>query len=167
MSEVLYDVLSSVEIIVKEGAEIPQRATDGSAGYDLRAFIPGEEGEQYLYLFEDSTPTLIQTGISIHIKDPNYVAKIYPRGGSHGTGIVLGNTVGIIDSDYQGEILISAWLRPDASESLAASRRTIRHGDRIAQLVFERVYHPRFVQVEEFSGKTARGEGRHHSTGIR
>lgn len=125
---------------------LPAYATDGSAGLDLRALI-----EQPLVV-EAGQTVLIPTGISIHIADPNLAAVILPRSGlGHKNGIVLGNLVGLIDSDYQGALMVSLWNR--SNEAF-----TIEVGDRIAQLVFVPVVQASFNIVQEFNA-TERGEG--------
>jgi len=132
----------------KIGAEIPlpSYATDGSAGLDLRACI-----EKDLLLAPNETQ-LIPTGLAIYIADPQLAATILPRSGlGHKHGIVLGNLIGLIDSDYQGELLISCWNR-------GKEPFTIQPGERIAQLVFLPVVRTEFTVVDNFV-TTGRGEG--------
>lgn len=125
---------------------LPAYATEGSAGLDLRALL-----EQPLTV-EAGQTVLIPTGISIYIADPNLAAVILPRSGlGHKNGIVLGNLVGLIDSDYQGPLMVSLWNRSDTPF-------TIEIGDRIAQLVFVPVVQASFNIVQEFT-TTERGEG--------
>ncbi|MDE3932949.1 dUTP diphosphatase [Glaesserella parasuis] len=125
---------------------LPTYATAGSAGVDLRALV-----EQPLTV-EAGQTVLIPTGISVYIADPNLAAVILPRSGlGHKNGIVLGNLVGLIDSDYQGPLMVSLWNRSDKPF-------TIEVGDRIAQLVFVPVVQAQFNIVEEFTA-TDRGEG--------
>ena len=125
---------------------LPTYATTGSAGLDLRALV-----EQPLTV-EAGQTVLIPTGISVYIADPNLAAVILPRSGlGHKNGIVLGNLVGLIDSDYQGPLMVSLWNRSDKPF-------TIEVGDRIAQLVFVPVVQAQFNIVEEFTA-TDRGEG--------
>ncbi len=131
---------------------LPSYATDGSAGLDLRACV------------DNSTPVapgetiLIPTGISIFIDDPALAAVILPRSGlGHKHGIVLGNLVGLIDSDYQGPLMVSVWNRGSDTFTVAA-------GDRIAQLVFVPVVQADFEVVEDFTA-SARGEGGFGHTG--
>lgn len=125
---------------------LPSYATPGSAGVDLRACL-----DEDLSLAPGQTE-LVPTGIAIHIKDPGLAATILPRSGlGHKHGIVLGNLVGLIDSDYQGQIFISVWNR--GSEAF-----TISPGERIAQLVVLPVVQVGFQVVEEF-GESERGEG--------
>lgn len=125
---------------------LPTYATTGSAGLDLRALI-----EQPLTVKAGET-VLIPTGISIHIADPSLAAVILPRSGlGHKNGIVLGNLVGLIDSDYQGPLMVSLWNR-------SQSDFQIEVGDRIAQLVFVPVVQASFNIVSDFVA-TDRGEG--------
>jgi dUTP pyrophosphatase len=131
---------------------LPQHATAGSAGMDLRACIDAP-----LVLLPGTTE-LIATGISIYIADPGLAAVLLPRSGlGHKNGIVLGNLVGLIDSDYQGPLMVSTWNR-------GAAAFTINPGDRIAQMVFVPVVQVGFEVVEDFSG-TARGAGGFGSSG--
>ena len=125
---------------------LPAHATEGSAGMDLRACI-----DETINLKPGDTE-LIPTGISIHIEDPGLAATILPRSGlGHKHGIVLGNLVGLIDSDYQGQLFVSCWNR--GSDSF-----TIEQGDRIAQLVFVPVVQADFEVVDEFY-ESSRGAG--------
>jgi dUTP pyrophosphatase len=131
---------------------LPAYATAGSAGLDLRAAI----GEP-LTIAPGSTH-LVPTGLAIHIGDPAYAAMILPRSGlGHKHGIVLGNLVGLIDSDYQGELMISAWNRGQAEF-------TLQPMDRLAQLVIVPVFQPELNVVEEF-GASERGAGGFGPTG--
>lgn len=130
------------------GAEfpLPAYATTGSAGLDLRALT--EEG----FEIQPGETRLIPTGLSIYIADPNLAAVILPRSGlGHKNGIVLGNLVGLIDSDYQGPLMVSMWNR-------GSQAFRVEVGDRIAQLVFVPVVQAEFNIVEEFT-QTDRGEG--------
>ena len=130
------------------GAEfpMPSYATEGSAGIDMRACV-----EQSLVLDPGKT-VLIPTGIALHIADPTLAAVLLPRSGlGHKHGIVLGNLVGLIDSDYQGQVFVSCWNRGNDSF-------TIEPGDRIAQLVFMPVVQAAFELVEAFED-TERGDG--------
>ena len=125
---------------------LPTYATEGSAGLDLRALL--EESTEIL----PGETKLIPTGLSIYIADPNLAAVILPRSGlGHKHGIVLGNLDGLIDSDYQGPLMVSVWNR--GSEPFK-----IEIGDRIAQLVFVPVVQAAFNIVNEFT-ETERGEG--------
>lgn len=126
---------------------LPQYATAGSAGLDLRACL-----ESPLDLHPGAT-RLIPTGIAIHIADPGFAALVLPRSGlGHQRGIVLGNLVGLIDSDYQGQLLVSCWNRSTALF-------TIDVGERIAQLVVVPVVQARFALVQEFTATSTRGGG--------
>ncbi len=131
---------------------LPHYASEGSAGLDLRACL-----DSTLTLQPGQT-SLIPTGICIHIADPGYAGMILPRSGlGHKHGIVLGNLVGLIDSDYQGQLFVSCWNR--GSESF-----DIEVGTRIAQLVIVPVAQVTFNRVEQFSD-SERGEGGFGSTG--
>jgi dUTP pyrophosphatase len=131
---------------------LPAYATAGSAGLDLRACI----GEPLR--LDPGQTVLIPTGIAIHIGDPGLAAVILPRSGlGHKHGIVLGNLVGLIDSDYQGPLMVSAWNRGHAPF-------TVEPLERIAQLVFVPVVQVRLRRVDAFTA-SARGEGGFGSTG--
>jgi dUTP pyrophosphatase len=131
---------------------LPTHATAGSAGMDLRACIDAP-----LELAPGAT-SLIPTGLSIYIEDPTLAAMLLPRSGlGHKNGIVLGNLVGLIDSDYQGPLMVSVWNR-------GASAFTITPGDRIAQMVMVPVVQVEFDVVEDFSA-TQRGGGGFGSSG--
>lgn len=133
-------------------AVLPAYATPGSAGLDLKAAI-----EAPLILVPGET-VLVPTGLSIFIADPGYAALILPRSGlGHKHGIVLGNLVGLIDSDYQGPLMVSAWNR-------SQTPFTIEPLERLAQLVIVPVVQARFEKVERFEA-TVRGEGGFGSTG--
>lgn len=132
---------------------MPGYSTHGSAGIDLRACL-----DSSLTLHPGETH-LISTGISIYIADPNYAAVLLPRSGlGHQHGIVLGNLVGLIDSDYQGEVKVSAWNRGHEPYE-------IRPGDRIAQMVIIPVIQTEFEIVEKFH-TTPRGENGFGSSGL-
>lgn len=125
---------------------LPTYATSGSAGLDLRACIDD------VLDIAPGTTTLVPTGLAIHIADPDLAAVILPRSGlGHKHGIVLGNLVGLIDSDYQGQLMVSVWNRGQESFSL-------QPGDRMAQLVFVPVVQVEFNLVEDFDA-SLRGEG--------
>jgi dUTP pyrophosphatase len=131
---------------------LPTHATAGSAGMDLRACIDAP-----LELAPGAT-SLIPTGLSIYIEDPTLAAMLLPRSGlGHKNGIVLGNLVGLIDSDYQGPLMVSVWNR-------GSSAFTISPGDRIAQMVVVPVVQVEFDVVEDFSA-TKRGGGGFGSSG--
>lgn len=130
---------------------LPTYATDGSAGLDLRAML-----QQPLQLNPSETQ-LIPTGMAIHIGDPKLAAMILPRSGlGHKHGIVLGNLVGLIDSDYQGELMISCWNRGNDCF-------TIQPGERIAQLILVPVIHAGFEIVNEFIATNRADGGFGHS----
>ena len=134
-------------------SSLPGYATPGSAGLDLRACI-----EQPQTLAPGET-TLIPTGMAIHLADPNYAALILPRSGlGHKHGIVLGNLVGLIDSDYQGELMVSAWNR-------SSTAFTLQPMERLAQLVIVPVVQAQFNEVQDFAQPSARGTGGYGSTG--
>lgn len=134
---------------------MPAYATPGSAGLDLRACL-----EQALTLAPNEWQ-LIPTGMSIHLADPGYAALILPRSGlGHKHGIVLGNLVGLIDSDYQGQLMVSAWNR-------SPHPYTLQPLERIAQLVVVPVVQAQFNYVEAFTAATERGTGGYGSTGGR
>ena len=133
---------------------IPTYATKGSAGLDLRAAVKDK-----IQLRPNET-LLIPTGLSIFIEDKNYAATLLPRSGlGHKNGIVLGNLVGLIDSDYQGELMISCWNRGKESYSIEPM-------ERIAQMVFIKVEHPEFEIVEKFQN-TERGDKGFGSSGTK
>lgn len=138
----------------KVGQEIPfpEYATLGSAGLDLRACIDAP------LEIKSGETQLISTGIAIYIANPGLAGVILPRSGlGHKHGIVLGNLVGLIDSDYQGELMISCWNRGQNSFTLAV-------GERLAQLVIVPVVQAQFLRVEEFQ-RSSRGEGGFGHTG--
>ena len=125
---------------------LPTYATDGSAGLDLRACIDNE------ITLEPGQTELIPTGMAIHIADPQLAAVILPRSGlGHKHGIVMGNLVGLIDSDYQGQLFVSTWNR-------GCETFILKPGERLAQLVFVPVVQAAFEVVEEFD-QSQRGEG--------
>ena len=131
---------------------LPHYATDGSAGMDMRACI-----DAALEMAPGETH-LIPTGMAIHIEDPNLAAILLPRSGlGHKHGIVLGNLVGLIDSDYQGQVFVSCWNRGNQSF-------TVKPGERIAQMVIVPVVHADFEIVEEFVA-SERGAGGFGHTG--
>lgn len=132
--------------------QLPAYATPGSAGLDLRACVDAPT------VVEPGAALLIPTGISIHIGDPGLAAMILPRSGlGHKHGLVLGNLVGLIDSDYQGPLIVSCWNRGSAAY-------TVQPLERIAQLVIVPVVQAAFRRVESFDA-SARGAGGFGSTG--
>jgi dUTP pyrophosphatase len=133
---------------------LPDYATALSAGMDLRAMLAAP------LTLAPGQAQLIPTGLAVHIGDPELCAVILPRSGlGHKQGLVLGNLVGLIDADYQGPLMVSAWNRGQNPLSIAP-------GDRIAQLVFMPVARTRFRIVEEFE-QSARGAGGFGHTGLR
>ena len=131
---------------------LPSYATEGSAGLDLRAMLDAP------LLLEPGQTSLLPTGLAIHIADPGLAAMILPRSGlGHKHGIVLGNLVGLIDSDYQGELMVSCWNR-------GHQPFTIEPGERIAQLVLVPVVQAQLEIVSEFDG-SQRGAGGFGHTG--
>ena len=131
---------------------LPQYATPGSAGLDLRACLAEP------LILQPNAWQLVPTGIAIHLADPGFAALILPRSGlGHKHGIVLGNLVGLIDSDYQGQLMVSAWNR-------SATAFTMEPMERIAQLVIVPVVQAQFQVVTEFPA-SQRGEGGYGSTG--
>ena len=135
--------------------QLPQYATPGSAGLDLRACLDAP------VVLEPNAWQLIPTGLAIHIADPGFAALILPRSGlGHKHGIVLGNLVGLIDSDYQGQLMVSAWNR-------SPKAFTLEPMERLAQLVLVPVVQANFHVVHEFADATARQAGGFGSTGTR
>ena len=132
--------------------QLPHYATAGAAGLDLRACLDAP------ITLQPGETQLIPTGLAIHLADPGYAALILPRSGlGHKHGIVLGNLVGLIDSDYQGQLMVSAWNRGQQAFELAPM-------ERLAQLVIVPVVQAEFNIVEEFES-SQRGEGGFGSTG--
>lgn len=132
----------------------PVPATEGSAGVDLRA------NTDMPFELQPGETKLIGTGLAIHLDDVKYAAMILPRSGlGHKHGVVLGNLTGLIDSDYQGELMVSLWNR-------STEPFTVNPGDRIAQMVIVPVMQPEFVIVDSFES-TERGEGGFNSTGVK
>lgn len=132
--------------------QLPQYATSGAAGLDLRACL------DHAMTLNPGETQLIATGLSIHIRDPGYAAMILPRSGlGHKNGIVLGNLVGLIDSDYQGPLMVSCWNRSQTAFTLAPM-------ERLAQLVIVPVMQAEFCVVEDFASSD-RGEAGFGSTG--
>jgi len=132
--------------------QLPAYATPGSAGMDLRACIDAP------VTIQPGQTVLIPTGLAIHLADPNYAAMILPRSGmGHKHGIVLGNLVGLIDSDYQGQLMVSTWNR-------GQTEFTLQPMERLAQLIIVPVLQVGFLVVDEFSDSD-RGAGGFGSTG--
>ena len=133
--------------------QFPTYATAGSAGLDLRACLDAP------LTLAPNAWQLVPTGMAIHLADPGYAALILPRSGlGHKHGIVLGNLVELIDSDYQGQLMVSAWNRSDVAYTLAPM-------ERLAQLVIVPVVQAQFNIVDEFPAASERGEGGYGSTG--
>ena len=133
-------------------AQLPAYATPGSAGLDLRAFLDAP------LVLAPGDAALIPTGLAIHIGDPGLAAMLLPRSGlGHRHGIVLGNLVGLIDSDYQGPLMVSCWNR-------GRDPFTVQPLERIAQMVIVPVVQAAFRRVDDF-GASQRGEGGFGSTG--
>ena len=137
---------------VGQAFPLPAYATGGSAGMDLRACLDGP------LLLSPGQTQLVPTGLAIHVDDPGLAAVILPRSGlGHKHGIVLGNLVGLIDSDYQGPLMVSCWNR-------GTEPFTVNPGDRIAQMVIVPVVQADFELVEDFAA-TTRGAGGFGSSG--
>ena len=148
----------NIEVVMKVLDErmadfVPTYATAGSAGLDLRACLDEE------VVLQPGETFLVPTGLAIYLANPAYAAVLLPRSGlGHKHGIVLGNLVGLIDSDYQGELKVSLWNR--GSEPFA-----VKPFERIAQMVVVPIVQAHFKRVEEFVG-SSRGEGGFGSTGL-
>ena len=141
------------------GWGFPSRGSDLAAGLDLHACLDGPA-----ILQPQAPPLLISAGFAFRIGNPEWCALVLPRSGlGHRRGLVLGNTVGLIDADYEGPCLVSAWNRNPAT---GVEPIEIRPGDRIAQLVFTRITQPEFVIVPSLSGRGGRQEAGFGSTGI-
>ena len=139
------------------GWGFPSRGSSLAAGLDLHACI-----ERPLLVKPQMPAVLISTGIAFRIGDPEWCALVLPRSGlGHREGLVLGNTVGVIDADYEGPCMISAWNRNPAGAAIQ-----IRPGDRIAQLIFTRIGRPEFTMVSAFSAGGTRQDGGFGSTGV-
>jgi dUTP pyrophosphatase len=135
--------------------QLPAYATPGSAGLDLRACLDAP------LTLAPNAWQLVPTGLAIHLADPGYAAMLLPRSGlGHKHGIVLGNLVGLIDSDYQGQLMVSAWNRSDVPF-------TIEPMERVAQMVIVPVVQATFNVVDDFAAASERGAGGYGSTGTR
>ncbi|PWB21111.1 dUTP diphosphatase [Comamonas sp. JNW] len=136
-------------------AQLPQYATPGSAGLDLRACLDAP------LTLQPNAWQLVPTGLAIHLRDPGYAAMILPRSGlGHKHGIVLGNLVGLIDSDYQGQLMVSAWNR-------SSQPFVLEPMERLAQMVIVPVVQASFQVVEDFGDVSERGAGGYGSTGTK
>ena len=131
---------------------LPTYATESSAGLDLRAMV-----DQPLVL-QPNQSVLVETGLSIFVQDPHWVAAIMPRSGLGSKGLVLGNLTGVIDADYQGPLKVCLWNRSDVE-------MTVAPGDKVAQLLLLPVGHMELVVVDEFDANTVRGAGGFGHTG--
>jgi dUTP pyrophosphatase len=139
------------------GWGFPSRGSSLSAGLDLHACLDGD-----LVIGPQAPAVLISAGIALRIGDPEWCALVLPRSGlGHHDGLVLGNTIGVIDADYEGPCLISAWNRNPAGAGIL-----VRPGDRIAQLVFTRIARPQLTVVSAFSAGGGRQAGGFGSTGV-
>jgi dUTP pyrophosphatase len=154
MSDGSFQMQIDVKVLDPRMAEqLPAYATSGSAGLDLRACLDAP------MTLAPNAWQLVPTGLAIHLADPGFAAMILPRSGlGHKHGIVLGNLVGLIDSDYQGQLMVSAWNRSDVAF-------TIEPMERIAQMVIVPVVQARFNVVAEFGAASERGAGGYGSTG--
>jgi len=136
---------------------VPRYQSDMAAAIDLFACIDAQ-----LVLLPQTAAQLIPSGIALHIGDPQIAGLIVPRSGlGHGKGLVMGNLVGLLDADYTGPLMISAWNR----SAVGSDPIVINPGDRIAQLIFVPIVRPLFRVVSEFSKETERGAGGFGSTG--
>lgn len=154
MSQTTVEVRITDERVHQWG--LPQYMTPGSAGLDLYACVP-----QPVELLPQAAALLIPSGIAVLIGDPQVAALILPRSGlGHKRGLVLGNSVGLLDADFSATVMISAWNRNPGGAPI-----TIMPGDRIAQLVFVPIIRPDLKVVATFSQHTERGEGGFGSTG--
>jgi dUTP pyrophosphatase len=140
----------------------PKWGSEWAAGLDLHACV-----DEPLRIEPQAPPVLVSTGIAFRIGDPDWCGLVFPRSGlAHHRGLVLGNTVGVIDPDFDGHCLLSVWNRNNPpADSSGSSVVTIMPGDRIAQIVFTRVTRPAVSIVDEFSARSRRGSDGYGSTG--
>ena len=144
------------------GWGFPHYGSDRAAGLDLHACV-----DQPLLLRPQAPATLISAGVAFRIADPEWCALVLPRSGlGHRDGLVLGNAVGLIDPDYDGVCLISAWNRNPVRSGSADEGIPVRPGDRIAQLVFTRIARPRFTIVSKFSPEESTAAGGRQQQGF-
>jgi dUTP pyrophosphatase len=144
------------------GWGFPHYGSELAAGLDLHACIDAP-----LLLRPQAPPALISSGMAFRIGDPEWCALMLPRSGrGHREGLVIGNTIGLIDADYEGTCLISAWNRNPRQSEDPEEGILVRPGDRIAQVVFTRVTRPNFTVVTEFSQSGGRQAGGFGSTGV-
>lgn len=150
--------LTKIEVILTDPrASVPKAQTRGSAGLDLRVFLPNDLSHIHL---DPGAQVMLDTGMRIWIKDPNYAGFMFARSGTGTKGLVLGNGTGVIDSDYQGPLKVCLWNRDDQPF-------TINDGDRVAQMVIMPVASGYAIhEVEEFEAATERGVGGFGSTGM-
>lgn len=140
----------------------PYYGSERAAGLDLYACL-----DHPLGLNRGQPAALIPTGIAIHIDNSEWCALILPRSGlGHYEGLIMGNGTGLIDADYQGEVMVSAWNRNQRHQDIIQQGITVNPGDRIAQLIMVRTGRPAFEIVEDFAHLTARGYGGFGSTGL-
>ena len=157
----------TVRVILEEGVELPAYATEGSAAVDLRANI------KEAITLKPGEMQVISTGVKLDMADePDLCAQCLPRSGMGKKGLVLANTVGLIDNDYQGEVMIMAFNRNPATVKqgmgvVAGDSITIEPDMRLAQLKFSRFVQPTFDPVKAFKKATKRGEGKFGSTGTK
>lgn len=146
-----------VYVRTEANVKLPVAATPNAAGYDVFAHINAP-----ITVYAERPPVLIPTGLYMQPEHGNMAGLILPRSSlGHKQGLILGNTAGLIDADYQGQWMVSAYLRVGNVQSF-----TIHPGDRIAQILFIPVLHPTFIRVESLPGETHRGEGGFGSTGV-
>jgi dUTP pyrophosphatase len=144
------------------GWGFPKWGSEWAAGLDLHACT-----YEPIPVLPQAPPLLVSTGMAFRIGHPDWCGLIFPRSGiAHRQGLVLGNTVGLVDADFDGPCMISVWNRNRPVDEPATSFITINPGDRIAQLVFTRVLRTSFEIVEEFSQRSARGSAGYGSTGV-
>ena len=138
---------------------MPSYKTELSAGIDLYACC-----DKPITIYPNGKAILVPTGLSVHMDTTEFFAAIVPRSGTgHKQGIIMGNTIGVIDADYQGQMFLSLWVRPNGT---TIEPIFVNPGDRLAQLIFLPVVRPSFKVVDEFSTSTVRGAGGFGHTGV-